>query len=458
MSAEDGTTNVRRFLRAAFSPSRAEIVKRFGPANRQTPVRLFVAVFVALSFYLVSTLPPFLIIAWLIGLLTALVGAHLLRAMIIRRPSRWDAPLSAGIRGFLCMAWGALPLALEFRGPAERIMGVVALAAILTSAMTAVVEAQVWLINLVLVGGALLAPEIVSLLHGRPQDSVLGVLFIKLLFLMNIASLGRYWSASAKREATMQAELAAQRKKAEDLAEAKAMFLAHMSHEIRSPLAGVTLLASVLKRLEGVPEDQRQMIEQIDAGGQAILNLLNAVLDYSKIEAGKITLQIQPTDVRALLGSVTSFFQLEAREAKTGLSLAMDGVPAIPLLVDGTRLRQIVTNLVSNAVKHSPSATVQLNSVYDDGDLLIEVVDTGRGVDEEVQGHLFFPREQRTGENSGAGLGLAISRGLVSLMAGEIGFRDTPRRRSDLLVPDSGLSRGRGIGLKSPPELSRSFP
>ena len=84
MIAEDGTTNVARFLRSALSPSRAEIVKRFGPANRQTPVRLFVAVFVALSFYLVSTLPPFLIIVWLIGLLTALVGAHLLRAMIIR--------------------------------------------------------------------------------------------------------------------------------------------------------------------------------------------------------------------------------------------------------------------------------------------------------------------------------------------------------------------------------------
>jgi signal transduction histidine kinase len=204
------------------------------------------------------------------------------------------------------------------------------------------------------------------------------------------------------------------------------MFLAHMSHEIRSPLAGVTLLASVLKRLEGVPEDQRQMIEQIDAGGQAILNLLNAVLDYSKIDAGKITLQFQPTDVRALLDSVASFFQLEARGTNTGLSLAIDGVPAIPLLVDGTRLRQIVTNLVSNAVKHSPGATVQLKAVHDAGDLWIEVVDTGRGVDEEVQGQLFFPREQRSGENSGAGLGLAISRGLVSLMGGEIGFRVTP--------------------------------
>jgi signal transduction histidine kinase len=204
------------------------------------------------------------------------------------------------------------------------------------------------------------------------------------------------------------------------------MFLAHMSHEIRSPLAGVTLLASVLKRLEGVQEDQRQMIEQIDAGGQAILNLLNAVLDYSKIEAGKITLQFQPTDVGALLGSVTSFFQLEARQANTALSLSIDGVPATPLLVDNTRLRQIVTNLVANAVKHSPGATAQLKAVYDAGDLLIEVVDTGRGVDEAVQGHLFFPREQRSGDNSGAGLGLAISRGLVSLMGGEIGFRVTP--------------------------------
>jgi signal transduction histidine kinase len=167
------------------------------------------------------------------------------------------------------------------------------------------------------------------------------------------------------------------------------------------------------------------MIEQIDAGGQAILNLLNAVLDYSKIEAGKITLQFQPTDVGALLGSVTSFFQLEAQQANTALSLSIEGVPAT-LLVDNTRLRQIVTNLVANAVKHSPGATVQLKAGYDTGDLLIEVVDTGHGVDEEMQEHLFFPREQRASENSGAGLGLAISRGLVSLMGGEIGFRVTP--------------------------------
>jgi signal transduction histidine kinase len=104
----------------------------------------------------------------------------------------------------------------------------------------------------------------------------------------------------------------------------------------------------------------------------------------------------------------------------------MDSLSAHPLMLDGARLKQVVTNLVSNAVKYSPGATVEMKAAYEGGLLRLEVVDTGRGLDEDAKDHLFKPREQQARANAGAGLGLAISHGLVKLMAGEIGFRDTP--------------------------------
>jgi len=226
----------------------------------------------------------------------------------------------------------------------------------------------------------------------------------------------------------MREELEKKRGQAEELAAAKAMFLAHMSHEIRSPLAGVTLMANLLKRLEDVPEDQRQLIEQIDAGGQAILNLLNTVLDYSKIEAGKVRLSAAPTDVGALLEGVVSLFHCRAQEENSRLSMAVNGILPSALMLDETRLRQVLTNLVSNAIRNSPGAMVHLTVGYEDANatLLIEVIDTGRGLDEEMKKHLFMPYEQQSGANSGTGLGLAISHGLINLMGGTIGFRDTP--------------------------------
>jgi signal transduction histidine kinase len=288
------------------------------------------------------------------------------------------------------------------------------------------VQVPVCLLSMVIVAGAVLAPDIVHLLARAPHPGAGGILVIKLLFLLNFASLVRSWYSSVKREAKMNAELEQRRKQADDLAAARSMFLAHMSHEIRSPLAGVTLLASVLKRLENVPEDQRQMIEQIDAGGQAILNLLNTVLDYSKIEAGKITLTPKPTDMRAFLDSIAGFFQLRAAETQTRFSAAIS--PALPdvLMLDETRLRQVVINLVSNAVTNSPGATVELKAGYEGGVLLVDVIDTGRGVEEEVRRRLFTPCEQPANADSGTGLGLAISRGLVDLMGGKIGFQETP--------------------------------
>ncbi|HEX4637301.1 MAG TPA: HAMP domain-containing sensor histidine kinase [Rhizomicrobium sp.] len=426
-ATEQTKSDLRRFLRRSFFfSSHADIVRAYHHMNERTALRLFISLTSAIALGLVSTLPLSIIAIWLLTIIAVDLCCHWLRTLASQRPaSRLDVPLFTALHLFLYSSWSVMPLALGFGDQAEEFISLLFQIGAMISAAQTAVRVPVCLLSVMVVAGAMLAPDIVHLLGSAPHPGAGGVLVIKLLFLLNFASLVRSWYSTARREAKLNAELEQRRQQADDLAAARAMFLAHMSHEIRSPLAGVTLLASVLKRLENVPEDQRQMIEQIDAGGQAILNLLNTVLDYSKIEAGKVTLTPKPTDIRALLDSIAGFFQLRAAETQTRFSVAI--APALPdtLMLDETRLRQVVINLVSNAVNNSPGATVELKAVYEGGVLLVDVIDTGRGVDEEMKRHLFTPREQQSVAGSGTGLGLAISRGLVDLMGGQIGFRDT---------------------------------
>ncbi len=424
----DGKSEFARLLRAIFCPSRVEIVKRFEATNRRTPVQLFCAVAVAAVLCMVSTLSPSVLAIWLLWLMATDASVYLIRRVVIKNPaSRWDVPLFVAVNFIVCGAWCVMPVILEFRSPVEMAIGLLVLMGVLISCSVIAAQGEIWLVKFAVVGVAMMAPDIADLLGPRPQATAAGVLAIKLLFLFNFGSLIRHWHLSAKREAAMQAELETRRRQAEDLAAAKAMFLAHMSHEIRSPLAGVTLMASLLKRLEDVPEDQRQMIEQIDAGGQAILNLLNAVLDYSKLEAGKVILSPAPTAVRALLDGIANLFRTRAAEAGTRFSVSVDTPLPSVLILDETKLRQIVTNLVSNAIKHSPGAAVDLAVEFEAANetLFFEVRDTGQGVDEPMKKRLFVAHEQQSGAGSGTGLGLAISRGLVELMGGQIGFQDT---------------------------------
>lgn len=420
---------VRRLWRAVFCPGREEIVKRFQETNRRTPVQLFCAAALAGVLYKVSSLPHLLIGLWLAWLMATDIAVNLLRRRVIRNPpSRWDVPVFVAVNFIVCGAWCVMPVLLEFRGSVEMQLGLFVLMGVLISCSVIAAQGEIWIVKFAVVGGAMVASDVASLCQPGAHADAIGVLIIKLLFLFNFGSLIWHWHHSAKREARMQAELKLRRQHAEDLAAARDMFLAHMSHEIRSPLAGVTLMASLLTRLENVPEDQRQMIEQIDAGGQAILNLLNTVLDYSKIEAGKISLAPAPTNIRGLLDGVVAPFQDRAKEASIQLELSVEDAVPTELILDAARLKQIATNLVSNAVRHSPGAGVHVRAGYDGPGrtLQLEVIDTGPGVEQGMKHRLFMPCEQAGNAESGTSLGLAISRGLVELMGGAIGYRDTP--------------------------------
>ncbi|MDO9223930.1 MAG: ATP-binding protein [Caulobacter sp.] len=223
-------------------------------------------------------------------------------------------------------------------------------------------------------------------------------------------------------------EVAEARDAALNAAEAKAQFLANMSHEIRTPMNGVLGVLHLLKS-ENLSTDGRKLLEEAVGCGQMLAELLNDVIDFSKIEAGRLEFSPEPVDPAALLDSVASLLRSQA--AARGLWLTTHVQPDLGWAsVDPVRLRQILFNLIGNAVKFTLSGGVdaRLSRVDRNGDsrLRIEISDTGVGIAPGAQTDLFQRFHQADGSTTrrfgGSGLGLAISRRLAELMGGEIGF------------------------------------
>ncbi len=234
--------------------------------------------------------------------------------------------------------------------------------------------------------------------------------------------------------ARCQAEIA-QRQAAETASAAKSDFLATMSHEIRTPLNGVIGYAELLVRAGDLPPEQASRAERIQAAGRALLTVVNDVLDFSKIEAGQIDLDPQPFAPAALADDAVSIVRIAA-DAK-GLALDVAGEPGLaPRLVgDPDRLRQVLLNLLNNAIKFTPAGRVTLHlasTPLADGRhaLRIAVGDTGIGIPADRLGRLFQRFSQVDGSIQrrfgGTGLGLAISRRLIEAMDGEIGVESRP--------------------------------
>ena len=218
---------------------------------------------------------------------------------------------------------------------------------------------------------------------------------------------------------------------AETANEAKSRFLAMMSHEIRTPMNGVLGTASLLQDT-ALSHEQREYVDTVRNSGQALLSVLNDILDYSKIEAGKLALEVEDVSLRDLVGEVRSL--VSAAVADRDISVRADIGDDVPERVraDPVRLRQILYNLAGNAVKFTEEGSVVIRvrtiaSLRGRAQLRFEVQDTGIGISEDQQATLFEEFTQASGGISrrygGTGLGLAISRRLVEAMGGEIGCR-----------------------------------
>jgi len=227
--------------------------------------------------------------------------------------------------------------------------------------------------------------------------------------------------------------LNAELRKAKDAAEtanrAKSAFLTNMSHEIRTPMNAVLGFSEILRQQEDDAR-KKKYLDSIHTSGEALLSLINNVLDLSKIEAGKLELQFSSVSLRSLLREMeTLFFH---RAENKGLSLVTRTASGVPdrVVLDDTRLRQVLINLIGNAVKFTDrgAVTVSADCGADETsgpvDLLIQVEDTGIGIPADQQAGIFLPFQQVAGqkqsEYGGTGLGLSITRRLVEIMGGRI--------------------------------------
>lgn len=262
-------------------------------------------------------------------------------------------------------------------------------------------------------------------------------------------------------------ELDLARKEALEASRIKSEFLANMSHEIRTPLNGILGFTNLLQKSELSPR-QQDYLTTIQKSAESLLGIINEILDFSKIEAGKLVLENLPFNLRDLIQDALTMLAPAAHEKQLELvSLVYRDTP-IQLQGDPQRLKQILTNLVGNAIKFTQGGTVAVRAMLEDesddrAQLRISVQDTGIGLSEEDQQALFKAFSQADNSLSrqagGTGLGLVISKRLIEQMGGEIGvsLQESLRNPPPDQLPISLAVLGVSAAIHPPEELSQSF-
>ncbi|ETT37587.1 PAS/PAC sensor hybrid histidine kinase [Paenibacillus sp. FSL R5-192] len=249
--------------------------------------------------------------------------------------------------------------------------------------------------------------------------------------IINTSNVGFYLIA---KDITEQKKLLVAKETAERMNKAKSEFLAMMSHEIRTPMNGVIGMTDLLLDTPGLSGEQKEYIEIIQKSGDSLLAIINDILDFSKIESGKTDLVEDPFDLVEIVTETVQIVKPLAREKKLDVRMCVEDVIPTPVYGDAYRLKQVLTNIIGNAVKFTSEGGVEVKvGVKEQCDnnvqLYFQVKDSGIGIPAERKQQLFEPFYQlenfMTRKPQGTGLGLAISKKLVELMQGEIWIEES---------------------------------
>jgi signal transduction histidine kinase len=277
----------------------------------------------------------------------------------------------------------------------------------------------------------------------KPLDE--NLLLARIRLYMNLLQRERGLNAAVELLSQKEQAMARALNLAEAANRAKSTFLSNMSHELRTPLTAVIGLSHLMARSNNLGENERRNLEIINRSGNHLLSLINDVLEMSKIEAGRAEILESPADIGVLAREAVELLRTRAEQQGLTLTLEMEDVPTA-LHADGGKLRQVLVNLLGNAIKFTPAGcvTLRMNAVPVSETkvrLIVEVRDTGIGIAPEDQARIFEPFAQIVthATTSGTGLGLSISRQFLQMMGSELAVESTPgvgsTFRFELILP-----------------------